>query len=168
MEYTIDKGFTSKEHTAIYSSSAGGIAIGMAMVERPDLYRVFIADVPMLNPLRSEERSNDATNHLEYGTVKDSLECIALIKMDPYVNLKANVKYPASLIISGFNDSRIDPWIPGKFVAKLQNYSTSDAPVLLDVNYDAGHEGGDTIEELIEEYSRIFAFAFWQTNHNLN
>ncbi|WP_379862301.1 prolyl oligopeptidase family serine peptidase [Mariniflexile ostreae] len=167
-EYLIENKFTSKDKTVLYSSSAGGVAIGMAIVERPDLYNVFIADAPMLNPLRSEERTNNASNHLEYGTVKDSAECMALIKMDPYVNLKPNVNYPASLIISGYNDSRIDPWIPGKFVAKLQDHSTSDAPILLDVNYDAGHEGGDTIDELIEEYSKIFAFAFWHTNHNLN
>jgi prolyl oligopeptidase len=92
---------------------------------------------------------------------------MALIKMDPYVNLKAHVDYPASLIISSFNDARIDPWIPGKFAAKLQAYSTSKAPVFLDVIYDAGHEGGDTMEERIKEYSRIFAFAFWQTKHTL-
>lgn len=166
-EYLIRNKFTSKEKTVLYSSSAGAVATGMAMVERPDLFKVFIADVPMLNPLRSEERTNNASNYLEYGTVKDSTECIALIKMDPYVNLKPNVDYPASLIISSFNDARIDPWIPGKFAAKLQAYSTSKAPVFLDVIYDAGHEGGDTMEERIKEYSRIFAFAFWQTNHSL-
>lgn len=166
-EYLIRNKFTSNEKTVLYSSSAGAVATGMAMVERPDLFKVFIADVPMLNPLRSEERTNNASNYLEYGTVKDSTECIALIKMDPYVNLKPNVDYPASLIISSFNDARIDPWIPGKFAAKLQAYSTSKAPVFLDVIYDAGHEGGDTMEERIKEYSRIFAFAFWQTNHSL-
>lgn len=166
-EYLIRNKFTSKEKTVLYSSSAGAVATGMAMVERPDLFKVFIADVPMLNPLRSEERTNNASNYLEYGTVKDSTECMALIKMDPYVNLKPNVDYPASLIISSFNDARIDPWIPGKFAAKLQAYSTSKAPVFLDIIYDAGHEGGDTMEERIKEYSRIFAFAFWQTNHTL-
>ncbi|MFD0837405.1 prolyl oligopeptidase family serine peptidase [Mariniflexile aquimaris] len=166
-EYLIQNKFTSKEKTVLYSSSAGAVATGMAMVERPDLFKVFIADVPMLNPLRSEERTNNASNYLEYGTVKDSTECMALIKMDPYVNLKPNVDYPASLIISSFNDARIDPWIPGKFAAKLQAYSTSKAPVFLDIIYDAGHEGGDTMEERIKEYSRIFAFAFWQTNHTL-
>lgn len=166
-QYLIDHKFTSKDKTILYSSSAGTISSGMAMVERPDLFQVFIADVPMLNPLRSEERTNNATNYLEYGTVKDSLECMGLIGMDPYVNLKPNVDYPASLIISGFNDARIDPWIPGKFAAKLQDYSASDAPVFLDVVYDSGHEGGDTTEELINEYAKIFAFAFWQTNHVL-
>jgi prolyl oligopeptidase len=166
-EHLIRNKFTSKEKTVLYSSSAGAVATGMAMVERPDLFKVFIADVPMLNPLRSEERTNNASNYLEYGTVKDSTECMALIKMDPYVNLKPNVDYPASLIISSFNDARIDPWIPGKFAAKLQAYSTSKAPVFLDIIYDAGHEGGDTMEERIKEYSRIFAFAFWQTNHTL-
>ena len=167
-EYLIKNKFTSKDKTVLYSSSAGGIAIGMAMVERPDLFKVFIADVPMLNPLRSEERKNNASNYLEYGTVKDSIECLGLIAMDPYVNLKPNVNYPASLVISGFNDARIDAWIPGKFVAKLQEYSTSNNPVFLDVVYNAGHEGGDTIDEYIDLYSRIFAFAFWQTNHSLN
>lgn len=167
-EYLIKKNYTSKEKTVVYSSSAGGISIGMAIVERPDLFDVFIADVPMLNPLRSEERANNATNYLEYGSVKDSIECMGLIKMDPYVNLKPNTDYPATLIISGFNDARIDPWIPGKFVAKLQFYSTSNNPVLLDVIYDAGHEGGDTDEEFITLYSKIFAFAFWQTNHKIN
>ncbi|WP_445737347.1 prolyl oligopeptidase family serine peptidase [Mariniflexile sp.] len=167
-EYLIKNKFTSKDKTVLYSSSAGGIAIGMAMVERPDLFKVFVADVPMLNPLRSEERKNNASNYLEYGTVKDSTECMGLIAMDPYVNLKPNINYPASLVISGFNDARIDPWIPGKFVAKLQEYSTSNNPVFLDVVYNAGHEGGDTIDEYIDLYSRIFAFAFWQTEHKLN
>jgi prolyl oligopeptidase len=167
-EYLINNNYTSKDKTVLYSNSAGGIAIGMAMVERPELFQVFIADVPMLNPLRSEARANNATNYLEYGTVKDSLECIGLIKMDPYVNLKSDIEYPASLIISGYNDDRIDPWIPGKFVAKLQECSTSINPVLLDVIYDVGHEGGDTDRETIELYSRIFAFAFWHTNHDPN
>lgn len=167
-EYLIKNKFISKDKTVLYSSSAGGIAIGMAMIERPDLFKVFIADAPMLNPLRSEERANNASNYLEYGTVNDSTECMALIKIDPYVNLKPNTEYPATLVISGFNDARIDPWMPGKFVAKLQAYSTSNNPVFLDVIYDAGHEGGDTIDEYIDLYSRLFAFAFWQTNHSLN
>lgn len=166
-QYLIDKKYTSKDKTVLYGSSAGGIASGMAIVERPDLYQVFIADVPMLNPLRSEARTDNASNYLEYGTVKDSIECLALIKMDPYVNLKRNVEYPASLIISGFNDARIDPWIPGKFVARLQEYTSSDSPVFFDVVYNSGHEGGDTNEEIIYEYSKIFAFAFWQTNHTI-
>ena len=166
-EYLINSRFTSKEKTVLYSSSAGAVATGMAMVERPDLFQVFIADVPMLNPLRSEARTHNATNHLEYGTIKDSVECMGLIKMDPYVNLKPDTPYPASLIISGYNDSRIDAWIPGKFAARLQAYSTSGTPVFLDVNYKAGHQGGDTTEETIEEYSRMFAFAFWQTNHSI-
>lgn len=167
-EYLIKNNYTSKDKTVLYSSSAGTIATGMAMVERPDLYEVFVADVPMLNPLRSEQRKYNATNYLEYGTIKDSIECMGLIKMDPYVNLKPNTGYPATLVISGFNDARIDAWIPGKFVARLQEYSTSNKPVLLDVIYDAGHEGGDTEEELIALYSKIFAFAFWQTNHKIN
>ncbi|WP_100612835.1 prolyl oligopeptidase family serine peptidase [Confluentibacter lentus] len=166
-EYLIENKFTSKGKTVLYSSSAGTVSTGMAIVERPDLFKVFVAVVPMLNPLRSEARTNNASNYLEYGSVKDSLECMALIKMDPYVNLKPNVDYPASLIISSFYDARIDPWIPGKFAAKLQAYSTSGLPVFLDVIYDAGHDGGDTMEERIQEYSRVFAFAFWQTNHSL-
>tara|TARA_R110002096_G_scaffold101775_3_gene225190 strand:+ start:4339 stop:6489 length:2151 start_codon:yes stop_codon:yes gene_type:complete len=166
-EYLIENEFTSKDKTVLYSSSAGTIATGMAIVERPDLYQVFIADVPMLNPLRSESRTHNSSNYLEYGTIKDSLESMGLIKMDPYVNLKYGEHYPASLVISAFNDSRIDPWIPGKFVAKLQDYSKSDAPVFLDVIYDEGHSGGDTSQEQIDSYSKIFAFAFWQTHHDL-
>ena len=166
-EYLIEKGFASKEKTVLYSSSAGAVAIGMAIVERPDLFQVFIADAPMLNPLRSEARANNSSNYLEYGTIKDSVECMGLINMDPYVNLKPNTNYPASLIISGYNDSRIDAWIPGKFAARLQEYSISKAPVFLDVNYNVGHQGGDTTEETIEEYSRIFAFAFGETNHSI-
>ncbi|PQV48814.1 oligopeptidase B [Jejuia pallidilutea] len=166
-EYLIEQKYTSKEKTVLYSSSAGTVSTGMAMVERPDLFSVFIAVVPMLNPLRSEARANNASNYLEYGTIKDSIECMSLIKMDPYVNLQPNTTYPASLIIASFNDARIDAWIPGKFAAKLQESSNSGAPVFLDIIYDAGHGGGDTMEEQIEEYARVFAFAYWQTNHSL-
>lgn len=161
-EYLIENGYTSKKHTAIYGASAGGIMVGRAITERPDLFTVAISDSGMMNPLRSEARmGGGGTNYKEYGTIKDSLECMGLIEMDPYLHIKENTQYPALLFTSGMNDPRVPAWIPGKFIARTQNSGTK-RPIIFDVNYDAGHKGSSSTEE---KWANFFAFALWQMGH---
>lgn len=161
-EYLIDKKFTSPKYTAIFSSSAGGIMIGRAVTERPDLFTVGICAVGMMNPLRHEARAGGGgSNYKEYGTIKDSLECMGLIEMDPYLHIKKNMKYPAMLLTAGMNDPRMPTWMPGKFVARLQNSDTKK-PVLFDVDFNAGHNGGTSPRE---DWTNYFAFALWQMGH---
>lgn len=164
-EYLIKEKYTSKDHLAILSSSAGGIMVGRAMTERPDLFQAAIIQVGMLNPLRHELRKGGGgSNYKEYGTVKDSVECMALIKMDPYLHIENNINYPATLLTAGVNDTRIPIWIPGKFAARLQA-SNSNNLTLLKVKKDEGHDGGSDYDAVYEEWGDIFSFAFWQTGH---
>ena len=158
-EGLIQKGFTQKGLISLYTSSAGGITAGMAVNERPDLFSSFIAEVPRLNPHGLESSQTvSSTSYLEYGSVKDSLEYIGLVKMDPYYNLKSNGEYPATLIISASQDDRIPLWDSGKYIAKLQNITKGKVPVLLDIDYQNSHDklGYDDIVKL---YSKIFSFA---------
>ncbi|QHI35768.1 Prolyl endopeptidase [Kordia antarctica] len=164
MEYLVDNGYTSKEHNAIWSSSAGGILVGRAMTERPDLFKVVISEAGKMNPLRSEESSN-GTNFKEYGTIKDSIECLGLIEMDSYLNIKDKTDYPATLVTAGMNDPRVAPWQSGKFVARLQEANTSNNPILFAIYKDSGHGSGTTIEQVYQEWANVYAFAFWQTGH---
>lgn len=164
MEYMVDKKYTSNQHNSIWSSSAGGIMVGRAMIERPDLFKVVISEVGVMNPLRSEE-SSSGTNYKEFGTVKDSLECMALIEMDSYINLKESVNYPSTLVTAGMNDPRVAPWESGKFIAKLQEVNTSNNPILFAVYKDSGHGSGTTIDQIYQEWANVYAFAFWQTGH---
>tara|TARA_R110002020_G_scaffold472179_1_gene699925 strand:+ start:2356 stop:4500 length:2145 start_codon:yes stop_codon:yes gene_type:complete len=163
-EYMIEMGYTSKSKTVIYSMSAGGIVIGGAIVERPDLFAAAIAEVPILNPLRSEFRNDGGSSNMEeYGTLKDSIEAMGLIKMDPYINLRNSIQYPAILATAGVNDPRVPLWMPGKFIAKAQGYSTSGRPILFLVNENSGHGAENESLKLYEEYVDVFSFAFWQT-----
>jgi prolyl oligopeptidase len=141
-EYLVKEKYTSAQKIAINSASAGGILIGRAMTERPDLFAAAIPQVGCLNPLRAEESPNGPINVPEFGTVKDSLECMALIDMDSYLHIKNGVKYPATLITTGMNDPRVATWQPAKFAASLQAANISDKPVLFWVDYEAGHGSG--------------------------
>ena len=165
MEYMIDNKYTSNEKSVIWSSSAGGIAIGRAMTERPDLFKVSIAEVAALNQFRSSEISG-GTNYKEFGSVKDSVECMALIEMDAYLKLKKRTNYPATLVTAGMNDPRVAPWESGKFVARLQEENTSANPILFAVYKDSGHGGDSTIDQIYQEWANVFAFALWQTGHS--
>ena len=162
-EYMINEGYTSNKHTVIESSSAGGIMIGRAMTERPDLFAVAIAQVAVMNPLRAE-KAGMGSNYKEFGSLKDSLETTALIEMDSYLHIKEGEEYPATLITAGMNDPRLPPWMAGKFVAKLQAYNVSDKPIVFIPKYDSGH-GSNSIEEGDRNWANICAFAFWQTGH---
>jgi len=165
-EYMINEGFTSKEKIAIYSSSAGGIMIGKAVTDRPDLFAAAIAEVPIMNPLRSEARKGGGgSNMLEYGTIKDATQVSGLINMDPYLSLEKNINYPAILLTAGENDPRVPKWMPGKFAARAQEFSISSKPILFRIDKDAGHGTVDEKIKYYQEYADVFSFAFWQTGH---
>jgi len=164
-EYLIQEQYSSAQKIAINSASAGGILIGRAMTERPDLFAVAIPEVGCLNPLRAEESPNGPVNVPEFGTVKDSIECMALIEMDAYLHLKDGVKYPATLVTAGMNDPRVIAWQPAKFAARLQAVNDSDKPILFWADYEAGHGIGNTKTKQFESLADVLSFAFWQTGH---
>jgi len=164
-EYVINEGYTSEKRTVIYSASAGGILIGRAMTERPDLFAVAILGVGMMNTLRSEHTPNGPNNTKEFGSSKDSIECAALIEMDSYLHIQKDTEYPATLITTGMNDPRVIAWQPGKFAAKLQAENGSDKPIIFLVDYESGHGINDTKSKVFEQMANIFSFAFWQTDH---
>lgn len=160
VEALVERGFTRKGLIALYTSSAGGITGGMAVNERPDLYSSFIAEVPRLNPLGLESSSTArSTSYLEYGSVKDSIEFAGLLKMDPYLNIVQHRKYPATLVMPSYKDDRIPLWDSGKYVAKLQNANVADTPILMDIDYENGHESNGDFDDVIQLYSKIFSFA---------
>lgn len=163
-EYMIDKNFTSSNNTVVYSSSAGGIMVGRAITEKPEIFAASIIDAGVLNPLRRESFSG-SSNYQEYGTINDSTEFDSLLAMDPYMHLEKNVKYPAGLYITGMNDPRIPPWMTGKFVAKLQAYTSSNNPILYKVEDDAGHATSASADDLYRKWAEMFAFGLWRAGH---
>jgi prolyl oligopeptidase len=161
-EYLHREGYSSPAKTAIMGASAGGILIGRAMTERPDLFAVAIPKVGCLNPLRQEHSPNGPVNVPEFGSSKIEEECRALIEMDAYLHLKDGVKYPATLVTAGFNDPRVIAWQPAKFAARLQVANASDRPILLRVDYEGGHFTSDTKTQLYEDWADVMGFALWQ------
>ncbi len=161
-EFLIQNKYVSLQKLAISGGSAGGILIGRAVTERPDLYRVAIPTVGMMNTLRTEFEPNGPANISEFGTVKDEMEFKALLEMDAYHHIKKGEKYPALLVTTGFNDPRVASYNPAKFAAKMQNENGSEHPIFLDVNYTAGHFGGSTIDEYYAEEAKKLAFILWQ------
>ncbi|MCC9020305.1 prolyl oligopeptidase family serine peptidase [Flavobacterium lipolyticum] len=164
-EYMIKEGYTNPTKTAIYSRSAGGIFVGRAITERPDLYAVAIPGVGSMNTVRGENAPNGPANTPEFGTMKIEDEAKALIEMDSYLQLKEGVNYPATLTTAGFNDPRIIVWSPAKFAARLLEVNTSKKPTLLKVDYEAGHFGGASKAKSYEEVADVLSFALWQVGH---
>lgn len=162
-EYLVKKNYTSKEKVAIWGASAGGITVGRAMTERPDLFKAVIAEVGVMNVLRDE--ATPYSNAKEFGTIKNSKEFKGLLEMDAYSHLKKGVKYPATFITAGINDERVIVWQPVKFAAKLLADNSSSNPILLKVDYEGGHGNNVPVGYLYSNISDIFAFAFWQLGH---
>ncbi len=163
-EWLIQQGYTSPKKLAGSGTSAGGILIGRAITERPDLYAAAICNVGCANALRMETTPNGPNNTLEFGISTDSVECKALIEMDAFLHVKEGVKYPAVLCATGINDPRVPPWEPGQFAAALQHASTSGKPVLLRVDYDNGHFTEDK-NVVFKDVADQFSFVLWQTGH---
>ena len=164
-EYLHENKYSSPEKTAIFGGSAGGILVGRAMTDRPDLFAVAIPSVGCMNPVRMENSPNGPVNTPEFGTVKIEEEFKALLEMDTYLHIEDGVNYPATMATAGMNDPRVIAWQPGKFAARLQAANASDNPILFRVDYESGHGIGDSKSKTFEEFADIFGFAFWQTGH---
>jgi prolyl oligopeptidase len=163
-EYLIKKGYTSPEKLGGTGTSAGGILISRAITERPDLFRAAICNVGCANAMRLEFMPNGPVNVPEFGTVQDEAECKALFEMDGVAHVRAGVKYPAVMGVGGWNDPRVSPWEPGKFVAALQNSTASDRPVFMKVNYDNGHFTEEKVVTF-NNFASQTSFLLWQTGH---
>ncbi|XLS30249.1 prolyl oligopeptidase family serine peptidase [Flavobacteriaceae bacterium M23B6Z8] len=161
-EYLIKKKYSAPDRIVNYGASAGGIAVGRSITERPDLYAAAAMAAPSLNLVRSEFQPNGPNNIKEFGSVKNKEEFMALLEMDSYHQIKDHVNYPAIIINIGMNDGIVTPWDPAKFIARLQDSEAMVNPVLLSVKYDAGHFVGDNKKNFYEDISEMFSFALWQ------
>jgi prolyl oligopeptidase len=161
-EYLIEKKYTSPTRLAGQGTSAGGITIGRGITERPDLFAAAISEVGASNTLRAEFGPNGPPNIPEFGTVKEPEGFKALYEMDAYQHVKDGTRNPAVLVTTGMNDPRVDPWEPAKMAARLQAATTSGKPVLLRVEYEAGHGIGSTKAQFQELLTDEYAFLFWQ------
>lgn len=161
--YLIANKYTSPAKLAGAGTSAGGITIGGAITQRPELFAVAFIRVGDSDSLRSETMPSGPANIPEFGTVKDANGFKALLAMDAYQHVRDGVKYPAVMLTTGANDPRVAPWQALKMAARLQAASTSGKPVLLRVDYDAGHGLGSTKTQADAEFADRLSFLLWQT-----
>ncbi len=162
--YLVENKYTSPGHLIGEGTSAGGILIGRAITERPDLFAAAINNVPVSNPLRGENRPNGAMDAIEFGTVKDSAEAMGLMEMDACLHVKPGVKYPAVIAVGGINDTRVPVWQPAKLVAAMQTANASNRPILLMVNYDSGHWSDEKFVTY-RNTANMLSLALWQAGH---
>ena len=161
-QFLIDNGYTSPEFLAGQGGSAGGILIGRAITERPDLYRCAVINVGCMDMLRMETTTNGVPNIKEFGSVVTKSGFMALLEMSAFHQVEDGIEYPAVLSTHGINDPRVEPWFSAKMTARLQEASASDRPILFRVDYDAGHGIGSTKEQRFKQTADIWAFLLWQ------
>ncbi|HUQ13143.1 MAG TPA: prolyl oligopeptidase family serine peptidase, partial [Novosphingobium sp.] len=160
-ETAIAQGLTTREQLFITGGSAGGIPMGMAPMERPDLFAGVIDQVPMASALRAEFQVNGPANIPEFGTIKDETGFKNLLAMDGYQHVRANTAYPPYLITTGLNDSRVDSWQPAKLAARMRA-ANPDNVVLLRVEEEAGHGIGSTKSQTDGLWADMVAFINWR------
>lgn len=161
-EYLVTKGYTSPAKLAGQGGSAGGILIGRAITDRPDLFAAALINVGCTDMLRMETTTNGVPNIQEFGSVKTKEGFDALLAMSAYHHVQDGVRYPAVLLTHGINDPRVEPWMSAKMTARLQAATAGGRPVLFRVDYQAGHGVGSTKAQRQEELADEWAFVLWQ------
>ena len=161
-EDLIARRYTSPPHLAIGGRSAGGIAVGRALTERPDLFAAVTDGVGWSNPLRYVVEQNSYGEEPEWGAIDDPAGYRALKSIDSYQAVKDGTPYPAVLLTTGVTDPRVAPFHVAKMAARLQAATSSGKPILLRVDYDAGHGVGSTRSQQDREAADTYAFLLWQ------
>ncbi len=164
-EFLIERGFTRKERLGIQGGSAGGITVGRALTERPDLFAAAVPTVGVMDAMRMEFTPNGPPNIPEFGSVKTEPGFRGLLAMSALHQVKDGVRYPAVMLMHGVNDPRVEVWQSTKMAARLQAATRQipDAnPVLLRLDYDAGHGVGSTRNQRNAELADVYSFLLWQ------
>src|SRR6185369_10665012 len=161
-EYLVSAGYTSKAKLAGTGGSAGGITIGGAITQRPELFAAAQSAVGVSDMLRMELTPNGPPNIPEFGTVKNAEQFKAMFAISPYHHVQDGAAYPAVIVTTGANDPRVEAWEPAKMAARLQAATSSGKPVLLRVEFDAGHGVGSTKAQAVSETADVWSFFLWQ------
>ena len=161
-EYLIENKYTSSDYLAIRGGSNGGLLVGATMTQRPDLMRVALPAVGVLDMLRYHTFTAGAGWAYDYGTAEQSKEMFDYLKgYSPVHNVKAGTSYPATMVTTGDHDDRVVPAHSFKFAAELQDKQAGKNPVLIRIETNAGHGAGTPVAKTIEQYSDIFGFTLY-------
>ena len=161
-EWLVTNSFTSKDHIAIMGGSNGGLLVGACMTQRPDLFKVCIPQVGVMDMLRYHKFTIGWNWAPDYGTSEDSKDMFEyLYSYSPLHNLKKGVSYPATLVTTADHDDRVVPAHSFKFAATLQECQGGTAPVLIRIDSKAGHGGGKPLAKQLEEQADIYSFIMW-------
>ena len=161
-EYLIAKNYTSSNFLAIRGGSNGGLLVGATMTQRPELMRVALPAVGVLDMLRYHTFTAGAGWAYDYGTAEQSEEMFKYLKgYSPVHNVKKGVQYPATLITTGDHDDRVVPAHSFKFAAELQEKQSGNNPVLIRIETNAGHGAGTPVSKTIDQYADIFSFTLY-------
>jgi len=165
-EFLISQKYTDKDHLAISGGSNGGLLMGAALTQRPDLFRAVICQVPLLDMLRYQNFQIAKLWVPEYGSSDDPEQFKWLYAYSPYHHVKAGEVYPAILFMTADTDTRVDPMHAKKMAALMQseaaNGRSRERPILLRVDTKAGHGAGKPIAKQIDDATDVYSFLFWQ------
>ncbi len=161
-EHLVEEGYTSSRRLCGHGRSAGGILIGRAVTERPDLFVAAHIGVGCTDMIRFETTKNGPPNIPEFGTVTEEAGFRGLLAMSTLHHIRDGVAYPAVVLTHGINDPRVAPWQSAKTAARFQEATTSGKPVLLRIDYHAGHGMGSTRRQQQEELADVWSFFLWQ------
>ncbi|MFL0110038.1 prolyl oligopeptidase family serine peptidase [Tenacibaculum maritimum] len=166
-EFLIQENYTSSNYLAIRGGSNGGLLVGATMTQRPDLMKVALPAVGVLDMLRYHTFTAGAGWAYDYGTAEQSEEMFKYLKgYSPVHNVKSGVEYPATMITTGDHDDRVVPAHSFKFAAELQDKQTGKNPILIRIETNAGHGAGTPISKTIDQYADIFGFTLFNMGFN--
>ena len=162
IEWLINNKYTSSKKLGLYGWSNGGLLVGSVITKRPEIAKVAIVAYPVLDMLRYHKFFGGRLWIAEYGNPDDKRIFNYLLSYSPYHNVKKNVVYPATLILTAKDDDRVHPMHAYKMTAILQKYNVSNDPILLHVESSVGHAGQIATRKIIDQYTYIWSFIFWQ------
>ncbi|MGM0578157.1 MAG: prolyl oligopeptidase family serine peptidase [Myxococcota bacterium] len=157
-EHLVDEGYTRPDRLAISGGSNGGLLVGAATTQRPDLFEAVVCAVPLLDMLRYHEFGSGRTWMREYGDPDEEEHFRFLHAYSPYHHVRPGTNYPALLMLSADSDDRVDPMHARKMTAALQHATSADHPILLRIEENAGHGGADMVAKYVEKAADTYAF----------